>query len=111
MYKVLIVDDEEIIRQGLRILIDWESIGLKLVAEATNGLEALECIEKYKPHILVTDVKMPGMNGIELIKTLHEKKVNIKTVIISGYSDFDFVKEALKYGVSDYVLKPISEER
>lgn len=110
MYKVIIVDDEEVIRQGLRTLIDWKGIGLNLVAEASNGLGALECIEKYKPHILVTDVKMPGMNGIELIKTLHEKKVNIKKVIISGYNDFEFVKDALKYSVSDYILKPINED-
>jgi len=108
-YKVLLVDDEMIIRQGLRVLIDWKSLGLELVAEAENGESALKLIKEFKPHILITDVKMPKMNGLELIKEINAMGLNIKTIIISGYDDFAYVKEALKYGVYEYILKPIRE--
>jgi two-component system response regulator YesN len=109
MYKVLLVDDEMIIRQGLRVLIDWKSLGLELVAEAENGKSTLKLIQDFKPHILITDVKMPEMGGLELIKEINAMGLNIKTIIISGYDDFAYVKEALKYGVYDYILKPIRE--
>jgi len=109
MYKVLLVDDEMIIRQGLRVLIDWRSLGLEIIGEAENGESALKLIQECKPHILITDVKMPKMSGLELIKKITEMGLNIKTIIISGYNDFAYVKEALKYGVYDYILKPIRE--
>lgn len=110
MYRILVVDDEPLIRDGLRRIIDWEEHGIEIVGEASNGEEALEAIRKFNPDILLTDIKMPVMNGLQLIRTAREKHFNIKTIVISGFDDFQFVKEALKYGVENYILKPISRE-
>jgi len=110
MYKVVIADDEQMIREGLRLLIDWKSLNLVLAGEAEDGLSALELIERHRPHILVTDVKMPGMSGLEVIRKVNESGMDIKSIIISGYDDFLYVKEALRYGVADYILKPVRED-
>lgn len=110
MYKVVIADDEQMIREGLKLLIDWKSLNLVLVGEAEDGLSALRLVERHKPHILVTDVKMPGMSGLEVIRKINESGMDIRNIIISGYDDFLYVKEALRYGVADYILKPVRED-
>ena len=110
MFKALIVDDEPLIREGLKHIIDWEEHGIELVGEASNGEEALEAINKYAPCILLTDIKMPVMDGLQLIRSIREKHISVKVVVISGFDDFQLVKEALRYGVENYILKPVSKD-
>ncbi len=110
MYKVLIADDELFILEGLRQIINWEEHGLVIGGEATNGIEALEIIKTTKIHILVTDIKMPKMDGLELIKIIKDSYPEIKIVIISGYDDFALLKKAMKYGIENYLLKPVNTD-
>ncbi len=110
MYKVLIADDELFILEGLREIINWEEHGLEIGGEATNGIEALEIIKSTKIHILVTDIKMPKMDGLELIKIIRDSYPEIKVVIISGYDDFGLLKKAMKYGIENYLLKPVNTD-
>ncbi len=105
MIKVLIVDDELLVRTHLKYLIDWKMNNYEICGEATNGLEALRLIEKTEPHILITDVTMPLMNGIALVQTVRTKYPDIQCVMLSNYDDFEFVRDAMKSGVFDYVLK------
>ena len=109
--KVLLVDDEPFILQGLRVLIDWKSIGCEIAATAPNGSDAYEYIKNNHVDIVVTDIKMPEMNGIELLKKLREDGFNdLEVIILSGYKDFDFAMQGLKYGCAGYVLKPVEKD-
>lgn len=110
MYKVIIVDDEPLILEGLRHIITYQEFGMEIIGEAAYGDEALTLIGEKKPDILITDIKMPFMDGIELIKTIREKGLNIKCIVLSGYDDFQYVKEAIKLGIENYLLKPISRD-
>ncbi|NTV90780.1 MAG: response regulator [Clostridiales bacterium] len=114
MYKILLVDDEPLIREGLKHILPWEEYGIELVGEAENGQSALRFFEAENPalhpQLLVTDVKMPVMNGLQLIRTLRERGSKVRVILISGYDDFVYVKEALKYGVENYIVKPINRE-
>ena len=110
MYKVLIVDDEPFILDGLKHVINWEEHGLEIIASAKNGIEALEIMEKSKVDILITDIKMPKMDGLELMRNIKQKNLNMKTIILSGYSEFDYAREAARLGIENYLLKPIEEE-
>lgn len=110
MIKVLIVDDEIIIRTGIRTSIDWESMGMTIVGEASNGKEGFEKVLSLEPHIVVTDVRMPVMDGLEFTKLLKENMPNLRVVIISGYDDFKYAREALRMGVNEYLLKPIGAD-
>ena len=107
--RILIIDDERRIREGLRSLIDWHKLGITDIDTASNGLEGLEKIELYAPDIIVTDIKMPKMNGIEMISQLNQLNKDYNIIILSGHAEFEYAKEALKLGVSDYILKPIDE--
>ncbi|MBD7916649.1 response regulator, partial [Clostridium sp. Sa3CUN1] len=104
-YKVLIVDDESILRNGLKHLCNWEEEGFKLIGEAANGKEALEMIEDKEPNIVITDLIMPEIDGIELSKIIKNKYPSIKVLVLSNVSEFDYVKESFKYGIHDYLLK------
>ncbi|HOJ79987.1 MAG TPA: response regulator, partial [Clostridiales bacterium] len=106
MYKVLIVDDEPIIRKGLRNIINWKNFGCEVVAEAGDGLDGLELIRKHKPDIIITDIKMPETDGLSMIKQMKEDVPDSKIIILTGHRDFDYVHEALKLGVTDFLLKP-----
>lgn len=106
MYKLLIVDDEKLVREELKILLDEEKLPVRMAGEAKNGQEALNLILDLLPDIVITDVRMPVMDGIELIKTCQKMDIAAKFIIISGYAEFEYVKEALESGVLDYVLKP-----
>lgn len=110
MYKVLIADDEYFIRYGLEQIIKWEEYGIEICGSVSNGLEALEVIIKEKPDLIITDVKMPEMNGLELLSEIKKRDIQTKVIVISGYNDFDYVKETLVYGVENYILKPIDED-
>lgn len=104
--KILIVDDEYLLRQGIKHLVDWKKEGFEIVGEASNGKEALDLIETLKPHIIICDIVMPVMDGIALVNAVKNTYPDIQIIILSGYSDFDYVKEAFKLGINDYILKP-----
>ncbi|MCM3693587.1 response regulator [Neobacillus niacini] len=105
--KVLIADDEPIIREGIRYSIDWNEIGMEVAAEAEDGEEALELALKYEIDILLADLNMPIMNGLALIKNIRRSLPNCRVVVISGYDEFAYAQEALRLQVDDYILKPI----
>ncbi|GLC89657.1 response regulator [Lysinibacillus piscis] len=108
--RVLLVDDEAQIRKGLMKKVKWVEFGYDEILEAANGVEALEVLQQYKIHLILTDIRMPRMDGVELAQKCHESYPNCKLVVLSGYSDFDYVKKAMQYGVRDYLLKPIAPD-
>lgn len=110
MYDVLLVDDEPLITEGLSILIDWNQLGFSRIETACDGEEALSKIKITKFDLIITDIRMPGLNGLNLIKSLKTESPSTKIVILSGYSDFSYAKEAMQYGVKSYLLKPISKD-
>jgi len=109
MYKVLISDDEIRICKLIRNLIDWESLGAEVIGIANDGLSAYDMIFEKKPDIVITDIRMPGCDGLEMIRRVREKEINTDFIIISGYQQFDYAQKAIRYGVEDYILKPINE--
>lgn len=109
MFKVMIVDDEVLIRIGLKSSIDWENNGFLIVGEAQNGAEALELYEKFTPEIVITDIRMPIMNGLDLIKSLKERNSKVKVIVLSYFNDFEYVREAMRLGAMDYILKMTME--
>ena len=109
MWKVIIADDEKLICKLVQTLVDWNSLGMEIVGTAENGLEALALIEEKSPNILITDIRMPGCNGLELIKQAREIQPDIEIVIISGYAHFEYAQTAIAYGVGNYILKPIKQ--
>ena len=106
--KVFLVEDEMVIRRGIKNSIDWEKEGYIFCGEASDGELAYPMIIKEKPDILITDIRMPFMDGLELCKLVKKELPNIKILILSGYDEFDYAKEAIRLGVTDYLLKPIS---
>lgn len=108
MYKVVLVDDEDIVIEGLKKKINWKSLQLEVVGIANDGLEALKTIEKTNPDILITDVIMPIMDGLKLIETIKEMGKDIKTIILSGHDEFAYAQRAIKLQAAEYQLKPIS---
>lgn len=111
MYKLLIVDDEEIEREGMEHLIPWEKYGIKLVGSAWNGVEGLEKIREQRPDIVLTDVKMPVMDGIELIRSACRSFPDMEFVVLSGYGEYEFTSRAMEEGVRHYILKPCDEQK
>jgi two-component system response regulator YesN len=110
MLKVLIVDDEIKVCRLIEYLIDWNALGLEIVGTAHDGQTACELIREKKPDIVVTDIRMPVCDGLELIQKVKESDRNISFIIISGYSDFSYAQKAIKYGVDDYLLKPLKKK-
>lgn len=110
MYRILIVDDEKLIRKGLIAKLAHNNISCSWMGEAGNGQEALEIIKSEKPDIVITDIKMPVMDGIKLIRYCYENFPDIKFIIMSGYAEFSYAEQALNMGVSAYILKPIDDE-
>ncbi|VVM31717.1 response regulator transcription factor [Terribacillus sp. AE2B 122] len=104
--RTLIVDDEILIRQGIKHYLNWEKEGFTIVGEASNGKEALELIESLNPHIVITDVVMPIMDGEALTRIVNEKYPHIGLIVLSSFSEFDYVRSAFQNGVIDYILKP-----
>lgn len=105
--KAIIIDDEQHVREGLHLLADWEQFGITDVYEAKDGAEAKEQITKHRPEIIFTDMNMPKVDGIDLLKWLYEKKLQSKIIVVSGYDDYHYMRNALCYGSFDYILKPI----
>ncbi len=109
MYKVVIVEDEDIIRKGILLAVDWNKYGFKVVSEASNGKEGLDVILEVKPHLVVTDIKMPIMDGLTMVAEAREKH-SFETVILSSYGEFDYTKKAINLQVYDFLLKPLDED-
>lgn len=107
-WNVLIVDDEALIRTGLRLSVPWEQLGFKVVAEAGTAMEAMDNLERQAVDLALVDIQMPGTNGIEFIREVRKRFPHIKTLIISGHSNFEYTVSALKLSVCDYLLKPIN---
>lgn len=107
--RLMIADDEWIIREGLIHGVPWLDLDIEVVAVAANGLEALEKVKGSGIQILLTDIRMPGIDGLELIRQIHAENIRIRTIILSGYSDFSYAQHAIKLGVRDFLLKPLDE--
>lgn len=109
MYRVMIVDDEPWSIYGLEKLIDWESQGFHIKATATDGLSALGQIKELKPHLLISDIRMPGLDGLELTRELKKTSPGTAIILVTGYSDFAYAQEALRQGVFDYLGKQVKK--
>ncbi len=110
MYKLLIVDDEPWLRKRLLLTIDWQSMGITELFEAEDGLKAFNLAVKHEPDIIITDIEMPGLSGIDLMQTLNESALFPQIILISGYNEFEYARSAVKFGAIDYLLKPVAED-
>lgn len=109
MYKLLIIEDEDIIRHGLVKIIQKTGFNLMPIEEAANGVEALELIQIHQPDIVITDLKMPKMDGLEFLQRLRELQIKAPVIILSGYEEFNYAQKAIRYGVVEYLLKPVNK--
>jgi YesN/AraC family two-component response regulator len=106
MYRLLIVDDEKETRTGLRNYFPWQEIGFEIVGEAENGADALTFIEIERVDVVLSDIKMPVMDGLELAHEIYRKRLPVKIVFLSGHKEFEYAQKALLYGVKNYIVKP-----
>jgi two-component system response regulator YesN len=110
MYSILIVEDERWEREGLVDFLDWNAMGITIAGTAVDGIEGYEKAMELAPDIIVTDIRMPGMNGLEMAQKIHERLPDVRIVFLTGYSDFEYTREAISLHADDYVLKPVEEE-
>ncbi len=110
MLKVAIIEDEKLVRKGLVLTTPWEELECEVVGEAVNGLEGLRLVKRVQPDIVITDIRMPGLNGLRMIESLR-KISRAEFIIISGYSEFEYAQQAVGLGVKDYLLKPIQPQK
>lgn len=110
MYKIFLADDEIWETIGLKKLIEKSELPVQVVGEAENGIVALEQIEKKNPDILITDIRMPGLGGLELAEKIREKGLDVEIIILSGYAEFEYARSAMRQGVKYYLLKPVEQE-
>lgn len=110
MHRVLIIDDEFMIREGLRLTIDWQSMDCIIAGEAEDGEEGLKLIKELKPDIIITDIRMPGLSGLDMISAIKKEKQSCKIIILTGYRDFEYAQQAIRLGAFRFLLKPSKEE-
>lgn len=110
LYRMILVDDEEEVRKGIIRKIDWERLGFEVVGDAENGEEALEKIEQLEPDVVMTDIRMPYMDGLTLTARIRQKYPSVKVLIFSGFDDFEYAQQAIKLNVTEYILKPVNVE-
>ena len=110
MYAIMIVEDEELIRQGLTSLVDYEQFGMTVINQAENGREAWKKFQDQPADILLTDINMPQMNGLDLAHLVKEQSPSCHIIFLTGYDDFEFARKAIKLGADDYLLKPFSKD-
>ena len=110
LYRIILVDDEEEVRKSIIKKIDWNAAGFQVVGDAENGEEALERIEALEPDVVLTDIRMPYMDGLTLAEKVRQRFPSTKIVIFSGYDDFEYAKQAIKLNVTEYILKPVNVE-
>lgn len=111
MYRIQIVDDEPIVRMGLKNLVPWESLGFTVVCDAQNGQEALDQYYSHNIDLVISDIEMPIMNGLEYIRHLRENSHSTEIVILTAYEEFEYAKTAIQHNVTDYILKPIDVDQ
>lgn len=109
MLKVVVVEDEELVRKGIVLAVDWASVGCAVVGEAANGQEGLEVIARYRPDLIVTDIKMPRLDGLEMVRQLRAQGNRAYVILLTAYSDFSYAQAAVKLGAVDYLLKPFHD--
>ena len=109
MTRVLIVDDEKYVRMGIRSETDWALIGCEVVGEAANGIEGLEAAETLRPDLVISDIRMPKMDGIEMAEKIIERCPGTKVIFLTAYNEFEYARQAIRIGVSDYLLKPFQD--
>ena len=109
MLKVLIVEDEEMIRKGIVLTVDWAALDCMVVGEAANGVQGLEAARRLEPSLIITDLKMPQMDGIEMLKALRAQGCTAYVIILTAYDNFSYVQSALRLGAVDYLLKPFHD--
>jgi two-component system response regulator YesN len=109
MMKVVIVEDEALVRRGIVLAVDWTAVDCIVVGEAADGTEGLEVIRRYQPDLVITDVNMPKMDGIEMLRQLRAEGNRAQVVLLTAYSDFNYAQAALKLGAADYLLKPFQD--
>ncbi len=109
MYKLLLIDDERIVRESISQLIHWEQYDINLIGSCSNAIEALEIVKENRPDIIITDIRMPVINGIDFIKNIRSQGIDSECIILSGYNEFEFAKNAMQENVKHYILKPCSE--
>lgn len=109
MLKILVVDDELFVRRGIVMETDWAGMDCAVVAEAANGEEALEAVHKFHPDLIISDIRMPHMDGIEMLKTLRQEGNEVRVIFLTAYSEFEYAKQALRYFAFDYLLKPFED--
>lgn len=110
LYRMILVDDEEEVRKGIIRKIDWEALGFQVVGDAENGQDALEKIEQLEPDVVMTDIRMPYMDGLTLTSWIRQKYPSVKVLIFSGFDDFEYAQQAIKLNVTEYILKPVNVE-
>ena len=110
MYSIMIVEDEYLVRQGIASLVNYEQFGMQVIAQAENGIEAWQKFQDNPADILLTDINMPQMNGLELSKLVRDQAPKCHIVFLTGYDDFDYARTAIKLGADDYLLKPFSKD-
>ena len=110
LYRILLVDDEEEVRKGIIRKMEWEKLGFEVAGDAENGEEALEKVEQLQPDVVITDIRMPYMDGLTLTRRIREKYPSIRVLIFSGYDDFEYAQQAIKLHVTEYILKPVNVE-
>lgn len=108
MYTIVVADDEEELRRAIIRKIDWESTGFRVVGEAENGIEALELVERMEPDLLLTDIRMPFVSGIELARQVREVRPTTQIAFLSGFDEFSYAQQAIQYNIISYMLKPIT---
>ena len=108
MYTIVVADDEEELRSAIVRRINWEEIGFSVVGEAENGIEALELVDRLEPDLLLTDIRMPFISGIELARQVREVRPATQIAFLSGYDDFTYAQQAIQYNIISYLLKPIT---
>lgn len=107
---VVVIDDKPIIRRAIVQTTNWEELGCEVVAQAEDGLEGMQMIEEHRPDILITDIKMPGKSGLELAEWMQKEYPHTKTILITGYQEFEYAKQAVKLGAFDFIVKPINNQ-
>ncbi len=109
MMKVVVVEDEEVVRKGIVLAVDWASVGCAVVGVASNGEEGLEIIRRCRPDLIVTDIRMPRLDGLEMLRTLREEGNEAFVILLTAYSDFAYAQTAVRLGAEDYLLKPFHD--
>ena len=110
MIKIMVVDDNALVRRAVCETIDWAAMGCEIEGSLTNGIEGLRYAKEHHPDIIITDIKMPGMDGLEMVKALKEEYDTFSSIVITGFDEFQYAQQALRLGAADILLKPIENK-